>query len=440
MSIQTLFAEHIATLNKRYAEAIESLKKEGVAIDAVLIHSGSEAVYYADDHIISFKAFGHFNQWIPVNRPDQLVLIEPGKKPIYYQVVPRDYWYDQSVPTEEWWARQFEIDGLASADDVFDRLPPRRRIAFMGQGTELAGRMGLPSNLHNHRGLLSRLDWQRGIKTDYEVARMREANALAQKGYAAARAAFECRGDEWSIHTAFLLACGITEEETAFPSIVAIDEKSAILHYQHKRRGSAVAGRVALVDAGCRAAAYCSDCTRTYASDRAHPVFRSLVEGMDRLQLGLVECVKPNRPYLELHEEAHRRVTTLLHEFGICTSSEDEMGAQKISHLFFPHGIGHLLGIQVHDVGGKMKDPSGEPAPPPPEHPFLRLTRRTEPGMLFTIEPGLYFIPTLLDPERATDRGRTLNWKLIDELIPLGGIRFEDNVVVTASGCENLTR
>ncbi len=116
------------------------------------------------------------------------------------------------------------------------------------------------------------------------------------------------------------------------------------------------------------------------------------------------------------------------------------MRAQKIGHLFFPHGIGHLLGIQVHDVGGQLKDPSGEPAPPPPEHPFLRLTRETEPGMVFTIEPGLYFIPTLLDPERNSAKGRLLNWKLIDELIPFGGIRFEDDVVVTAAGYENLTR
>ncbi|MEW6369114.1 MAG: Xaa-Pro dipeptidase [Acidobacteriota bacterium] len=440
MSIETLFAEHIATLNKRYAEAIESLKKDGVAIDAILIHSGSETAYYADDHIVSFKAFGHFNQWAPVNRPDQLVLIEPGKRTIYYQVVPKDYWYDQSVHTEEWWARQFEVVELASADELFDQLPPRRRIAFVGQNTEYAGRMGLPSMLHNHRGLLSRLDWQRGIKTEYEVARMREANVLARRGYAAAQAAFERGGDEWTIHTAFLLACGITDEETAFPSIVAIDEKSAILHYQHKRRGMGSAGRVALIDAGCRVEAYCSDTTRTYTSDRAHPVFRSLVAGMDRLQLELVGYLRPNQPYLELHEEAHRRVTALLREVGICSASEDEMRAQKVSHIFFPHGIGHLLGIQVHDVGGRMKDPSGEPAPPPPEHPFLRLTRQVEPGMVFTIEPGIYFIPTLLDPERDGNRGRLLNWKLIDELIPFGGIRFEDDVVVTASGCENLTR
>ncbi len=87
-----------------------------------------------------------------------------------------------------------------------------------------------------------------------------------------------------------------------------------------------------------------------------------------------------------------------------------------------------------------MKNARGETQTPPPEYPSLRTTRSTAVGQVFTIEPGLYFIPVLLEPERNSARGKLINWALVDELTPLGGIRIEDNVLVTASGVENLTR
>ena len=87
-----------------------------------------------------------------------------------------------------------------------------------------------------------------------------------------------------------------------------------------------------------------------------------------------------------------------------------------------------------------MKNPLGEIQAPPEDYPSLRTTRRTEVGQVFTIEPGLYFIPLLLDKERDSKRGRLINWDIVDTLLPLGGIRIEDNILVTETGHENLTR
>jgi len=94
----------------------------------------------------------------------------------------------------------------------------------------------------------------------------------------------------------------------------------------------------------------------------------------------------------------------------------------------------------VHDVGGHLADASGTKAPPPVQHPHLRNTRTIEPGHVFTIEPGLYFIEMLLREFRDGEHAERFNWPLIDELAPLGGIRIEDNVVVTEDGHRNLTR
>ena len=104
-----------------------------------------------------------------------------------------------------------------------------------------------------------------------------------------------------------------------------------------------------------------------------------------------------------------------------------------------PHGVGHLLGIQVHDVAGHQQSTRGDMLAPPAHSPMLRNTRQCAEGMVFTIEPGCYFIPLLLEAERQSDRSGLYNWDLIDQLYYMGGIRIEDNVCVTADGVENLT-
>ncbi len=105
-----------------------------------------------------------------------------------------------------------------------------------------------------------------------------------------------------------------------------------------------------------------------------------------------------------------------------------------------PHGIGHLLGLQVHDVGGLQRTAAGGEIPRPPGHPYLRLTRRLEAGFVVTMEPGLYFIDQLLAQARTDARAAHINWQQVEYLRPFGGIRIEDDLVVTAQGSENLTR
>ena len=142
----------------------------------------------------------------------------------------------------------------------------------------------------------------------------------------------------------------------------------------------------------------------------------------------------PGVDYVDIHRKAHQGIAALLSASGLVSGLSDEtIVEQGISRAFFPHGIGHFLGIQVHDVAGK-------PTPPPEDAPFLRLTRTLEAGMVVTIEPGLYFIPSLLEPVLNGPQAKYLNRSLLDELQGCGGIRIEDNVAVTASGARNLTR
>jgi Xaa-Pro dipeptidase len=108
--------------------------------------------------------------------------------------------------------------------------------------------------------------------------------------------------------------------------------------------------------------------------------------------------------------------------------------------VFFPHGIGHLLGLQVHDVGGVMGDAQGHERQRPEGHPYLRLTRMLEPGVVVTVEPGIYLIDSLLAAAHADTRRAHINWSVVEELKPYGGVRIEDDVVTTTGAPENLTR
>jgi Xaa-Pro dipeptidase len=105
-----------------------------------------------------------------------------------------------------------------------------------------------------------------------------------------------------------------------------------------------------------------------------------------------------------------------------------------VTRVFLPHGLGHSLGLCTHDVGCAEMRPRAD-------NPFLRNTSRIAAGQVFTIEPGLYFIPMLLEPLRAEARGRLVNWPMVEQLAPLGGIRIEDDLYVLESGrTDNLTR
>ncbi len=441
MNTQTLFQQHITALEHSWGEALQQTMPD---CDAILVHSGSSHNYFADDHAPPFKAWGHFLRWAPLDRPDQFVLFVPGHKPRVLALVPRDFWHDQTLTTESWWADCVDITCMENLSELASLLPQVSSLVFLGENRTLAVELGVPAAAINPASLLSWLDYDRAVKTDYEISRLREANAHALSGHAAAEQTFRAGGDEYDIHHAYLAACRVLDQELPYSNIIALNEKAAILHYQNKRRyadrASKPANKVLLIDAGCRAYGYCSDITRTWAADDAHPVFHDLLNGMQTLQATLVGSVKPGVSFADLHRQAHLAIAQLLVDAGICHGDAETLVSNGTSTVYFPHGLGHLLGLQVHDVGGRLANRSGELAPPPDAWPGLRNTRSLDAGAVVTIEPGLYFIPALLETARKSAMAKSINWTLTEALMPFGGIRIEDNVLATVDGADNLTR
>ncbi|GJM11718.1 MAG: Xaa-Pro dipeptidase [Pseudohongiella sp.] len=436
------YSSHIDTLVHIYGDALQHAAAAGEHCEAVLVHSGSEHHYHGDDRGVPFQAFGHLLHWIPVNRPNQFIYFRETKKPIYFQIVPSDFWYEQTIEQNPEWEDALSIVRLSSLDELATQLKQYSlsRTAYIGEHPDIAASLGVGVDSVNPRKLLAYLDYSRAIKTDYELEQLRAANRLALAGHSSAKACFLEGGSEYDIHMAFLQATKSLEDDCPYTNIVALNEKAAILHYQFKRRNTPNKGQVLLIDAGCRVNGYGSDITRTSVSEDVHPIFRSLLAAMEKLELELVTEVSPGKPYQSLHELALTKISHILVEHDICIGGASELIELNIPQLFMPHGVGHLLGIQVHDVGGHQSDIAGTILPPPTSSPALRNTREMQNNMVFTVEPGLYFIPLILEAHRNSDEGQFINWNAIDELYPCGGIRIEDNIRVTDDGAENLTR
>lgn len=435
MDLALLFRDHLA---QRMKDAEAALARTG--FESLVISGGVHFDYFADDREASFYGTPHFLHWCPLEGPHHLLKIQPGKKPILIRYAPEDFWYLQAPLGSPFWADEFEIQECGSLDEVWTALGPCPKSAYLGDEPKRAESIGLAVNPEN---LTKHLDWTRSFKTDYELACMNEAQAMGARGHVAAQAAFLNGASELEIHWGFVKAVGCVDEDLPYTTIVALNEMGAILHYHGKRKDTRK-GAVLLLDAGARFNGYASDITRTFTAPHCDPRFAALVASMEKAQQALCAMVKPGLHYGEFHHQAHFKIADILMEHGILRGTDrDEAVTKGFTKPFFPHGLGHHLGIQVHDVAGKQLGPDGAPAPQPPEHPFLRTTRMIEEGNVFTVEPGLYFIPMLLRPFRGGDKmehSGKFDWALIDALTPCGGIRIEDNVRVTATGHDNLTR
>lgn len=432
---EALFRQHLAALQERLETALDNTGFEGLAIAA-----GTPSRHFLDDHGPPFKCNPHFNWWVPEPQAaGAWVVVAPGRRPRLLFPQAADYWHAPPRLPEGDWVELFDLK-------VFDEhlgipvalLGDTRRLAFIGEPA--AGIDTLAFAAVNPAALLARLHEQRVRKTGYELECQRRAS---RRGVLAHRAAAQCflgGGSEFEIHQAFMATGLAREQELPYNAIVAINRNASILHYQHLGRQRPALPQNLLLDAGMPWRGYGSDITRTVPAPAAPPEFHALVARMDQLQQGLCAQIRPGTDWTALHLQTHERLAEVLCEAGIWRASADAAVAHGVTKAFLPHGLGHLLGLQVHDVAGRQPDPDGPHRPPPAGHETLRLTRTLEAGFVVTVEPGLYFIDLLLEPLRASAESNLIDWTLVDALHPCGGIRIEDNVCVTADGNINMTR
>ncbi len=433
---KNLYAGHLHELTQRWEAALAF-----AGFDAAIVAAGQPGEYFLDDQTTPFRPNPHFAQWVPEDDvAGSALLIRPGERPRLYFYQPADYWHQPPQrPTLTGAHLDLEVcdDPARLHEALASAAAQQNRTAFIGE--QEPG--NLPVFSVNPALLLSHLHFHRAYKSAFEVHCMRAATALAVAGHRAAGDAFRAGGSEFEIHMAYLAASRQTSDALPYGNIVALNEHGSVLHYQHYDREPPDQSRSFLIDAGGRYRGYAADITRTYAAEGAeHERFAALVAAMDQAQQSMILEIRPGVEYLKLHEDAHRRIAAILSDHGLLRCSAETAFDTGITRTFLPHGLGHLIGLQTHDVGGLQVSPEGGHRAPPEQYPALRLTRTIEEGQVFTIEPGLYFIPQLLDALKDGDLSQLVHWESVDALRGYGGIRIEDNVLVTDNGTINLTR
>ena len=425
----SLYRAHIAEWERRVVDACGACGTDGV-----VVFSGAAKCRHRDDVEYPFFADPYFKAWVPNAYPNSALKIVPGETPILVWLQSEDFWHMPAPEPSGFWDQYLEIRSVSQKGELLKELGEVSRLAGIGEEAQEA--MGFASV--NDRKLLTHLDYHRACKTRYEVACIEEANRTAAPGYAVAREALTGQLSEFELNGIYCRLSGQRESSLPYRSIVALNQHAAILHYQNLDRQPPEQFHSFLLDAGAYHNGYAADITRIWTSP--DDPFARLIASMDELQQTICGETRSGTSFISLHARTHQLLAEVLAEHEIIRCTAVEGYERGLTRVFFPHGLGHLLGLQVHDAGGRLESPGGAERNPPAEHPFLRLTRSLEPGFVVTVEPGLYFIPALLNQVRSGPLRSAVDWETVERWQPYGGIRIEDDLLVTEAGSRNLTR
>lgn len=238
---------------------------------------------------------------------------------------------------------------------------------------------------------------------------------------------------------------GIARSHASGTSFATIFSQHGEIMHGNPSAAQLEAGRLALCDAGCELDDYCSDHTRTMPvsgkfTQRQLDIYNIVVECHDYV----LQVAKPGVKYMDVHFAVCRLMTERLKELGLMKGDTDEAVAAGAHAMFLPHGLGHMMGMDVHDMEGLGQIYVGfDDETRPNLEQFgtnaLRMGRRLEEGFVVTDEPGIYFIPALIDDWRKSGHcAEFLNFDLLETYKDFGGIRIEDDVLITKDGCRFL--
>ncbi len=412
---------------KRRQQLMQQIGTTGVAI----LPAASEKIRNRDSEYL-YRQDSDFYYLTGFNEPEAVLVLIPGRDAGESILFCRD----RDPLMETWHGRRAGQDGAVQQfgmDQAFsigelDQVMPglldgRQTIHYtLGVLPEFDGQLnGWINNLkaRERRGavapsLVSGLDVlvheMRLFKSDAELDIMREACAISAGAHR--RAMTMCRPGLYEYQLEAELQHEFIHHGARVPaynSIVGSGENACILHYTENDR-QMCDGDLVLIDAGCELDNYAADITRTFPVNGVFtPEQRALYSLVLKAQEKAIAAIRPGNPWMAFHDAAVRTLTEGLVDLGILSGNVDQLIKDEAYRPFYMHGTGHWLGMDVHDVGNHKVDGQW---------------RKFEPGMVLTVEPGIYIAPDNADVEEK--------WRGI-------GIRIEDNVLVTAEGCEILT-
>lgn len=418
--------------------------------DIILLPSNMESPVNCKDNCYPFIQDSTFLYYFGMDHPNLIGIIDAKNQKDY--IFAKDYTIDDIVwmgklkflkeEAKEW--------GLHFLD--MDRLPEflkGRKIEFTNYYRaetvlQISSLLGIhPYDLESHASetLIGRIINQRKCKSVEEIAEIEKAVNVTREMHLEAMRLVRVGMKEYEV-VAGLEA--VAARHNSYLSFHTIFSKQGQILHNHRHDNVLENGDLVILDAGARVpSGYCGDMTSTFPvsgkySPRQKKIYDIVIAMFEKAE----ELCRPGITYQEVHLEVCKVMVERLEELGVFKGNREDIVAVGAHALFMPHGLGHMLGLDVHDMENFGEEKVGySDAPKSTQFGLasLRLGRELEEGFVYTIEPGIYFIPELFEQWRAERKFEEfLDYNVIETYMDFGGIRYEGDFLITKNGCRRL--
>ncbi|XP_059849331.1 xaa-Pro dipeptidase [Hypanus sabinus] len=445
-----LFALNRQRLCEKLRKNAEVPKKS-----VMVLQGGEQTQRYCTDTDVIFRQESYFHWTFGVTESDcyGAVDVATGKSLLFVPKLPESYatWMG-TIHSREHFKRKYAVDEVHFACDVAEvlkKLQPDVLLTLRGLNTDSghttreASFEGISQFNVNNVLLHPEIAECRVIKTDMELELLRYTNRISSEAHKEVMKAVRVGMKEYELESLFQHYCynrgGM--RHTSYTCICGSGLNSSVLHYGHAGAPNDKTiqdGDMCLFDMGGEYYCYGSDITCSFpANGRFTPEQRDVYQAVLKASRAVLSAIKPGVAWPDMHRLAERVQLEELARIGILKGSVDDMMKVHLGAVFMPHGLGHLLGCDVHDVGGY---PEGVERIDEPGLRSLRTARHLLAGMVLTVEPGIYFIDHVLDQALANPaQACFFNTDVLARFRGFGGVRIEDDVAVTPTGMELLT-
>lgn len=421
----------------------------------VILQGGSSEMRYCSDHEPLFRQESYFHWLFGVEEPDfyGAVEVDTGKAILFPPRLPDSYavWMGKLL-TEQDFKFRYGVDEAHFADKIADVLASKKPAVLLtlyglntdsGKYSQEAVFDGIGNFTVNNQLLHPEISECRVFKSDKELEVMRYANKISSAAHKAVMKNMQPGMYEYQAESVFKNYCQYMGGMRAqsYTCICASGDNGSVLHYGHAGAPNSKQindGDMCLFDMGGEYYCYASDITCSFPcngkfTDKQRQVYQAVYDA----SRAVMAACRPGVSWVDMHKLAERVTLEALKKMGLVRGDVDAMMAVRLGAVFMPHGLGHFMGIDTHDVGGY---PEGMQRSTEPGLKSLRTVRTLQPRMVLTIEPGLYFIDVLLNAALENpEQSQFLVREAIDAFRGFGGVRIEDDVVITENGIELMT-
>ncbi|VEU20992.1 DEKNAAC101820 [Brettanomyces naardenensis] len=422
-----------------------SKKTTATAANSAFFIAGTSLVYYEYcDETIALRQNRYFHYLTGVDQiPGCFILftLADDKSTLYLPEIDWEdvMWSGMPINPKEA-AAKFDVDEVKYVSDLKESLQNLKSAGvsiYTPDTKEYSKEPFADLVTPGDKDLFYALDEARLIKDSYEIAMMKHANKITANSHIAVMSAQPIEKNETHIHAEFVYhSIRQGSKVQSYSPICCTGPNCGTLHYV-KNDDSMADKFSTLIDAGADWGCYASDVTRCFPINgdwtKEH---LDIYETVRDMQKSVMDAVKPGVSWESMHMLAHKVLIKHFLKLGLFKDgTPEEILDSKVSVWFFPHGLGHLLGLDTHDVGGY---PDYEDADIYLR--WLRLRRKLQAGMVVTDEPGVYFSDYLIDlAYKDPKQAKYIDREVVKKYMYVGGVRIEDDLLITKDGYENLT-